>query len=283
MSIAPGIYHDLNETTYHADPALSYTGMKHLLKSPAHYRHFMDAPREEKKVFDAGHIIHALVLGTSLNLAEIPAELLSANGAASTKAARDFIALARLDGAIPVKTSEIEPLREIAEAVLAHREARELFEGGLSEVSLFANDPRTDVPLRGRVDKVAEGFGGRPVLVDLKTTPDADPAEFRRAIANFGYYLQATVYRHLWDTLNPDSKALEFLIVAVSKTKPHLVSIHRMDALYEDLGGQHMRVAIDRFKAGTESGEWPGFPPIIYDQTPPVWLLDDEDEEIQVS
>ena len=36
----------MDEATYHADPvqggSLSYSGMKQLLKSPAHYRHYMD-------------------------------------------------------------------------------------------------------------------------------------------------------------------------------------------------------------------------------------------------
>lgn len=128
----PSLIAGLDEATYHADPvvggSLSYTGMKQLLKSPAHYRHYMDAPREEKAVFDAGHIIHALVLGTDLGVVEIPAHTLASNGAASTTVAKQFIAEARLDGLTPVKASELEPLREIAEAVLADGQARALFE-----------------------------------------------------------------------------------------------------------------------------------------------------------
>ena len=61
----PCAVENLPENIYHADPvqggSVSYTGMKEILKSPAHYRHYMDTPRTEKPAFDYGHIVHALV------------------------------------------------------------------------------------------------------------------------------------------------------------------------------------------------------------------------------
>ena len=283
----PSLVLDMPEDVYHADPveggSLSYTGMKELLKSPAHYRHYVDEPRVEKPAFDAGHIVHALVLGTPLNVTEIPLSVLASNGAASTKAAKEFIAEARLDGLIPVKASEMDPLREIAEAVLAYEPSRALFEqDGPAEVSMFAPDPESGVWIRGRADKLAT-VNDETVLVDLKTTLSADPQEFnRKAIAAFRYYLQATVYTNLWHWLDPDRPRTEMLFVAVSKTAPHLVSVNRVDWVYEDIGETHMRRAIDRYQAGIETGEWPGYAPIIHDATCPSWLMEDDEEEIEI-
>ena len=63
---------------------------------------------------------------------------------------------------------------------------------------MFAPVPVTWVGVRGRADKVSE-WEGETILVDLKTTPDADPREFNRnGIAGFRYYLQAHVYGQLW-------------------------------------------------------------------------------------
>lgn len=285
----PSLVLDMPEDVYHADPveggSLSYSGMKELLKSPAHYRHYIDEPRTEKPAFDAGHIVHALVLGTPLNVVEIPQSILASNGAASTKAAKEFIAEARLDGLIPVKASEMDPLREIAEAVLAYAPSRALLEDpGPAEVSMFAPDPESGVWIRGRADKVATGSDGGPVLVDLKTTLSADPQEFnRKAIAQFRYYLQSTVYTNLWKWLHPNMPAVEMLFVAVAKTAPHLVSVNRVDWVYEDIGETHMRRAIDRYQTGIQTGLWPGYAPIIHDATCPSWLMEDDEEEIEIN
>lgn len=273
----PSIVENLDETEYHADPveggSLSYTGMKQLLKSPAHYRYYMDAPREPKPAFDAGHIIHALVLGTPLNVIELP------YADYRTAAAREERDAAYASGLIPVKPGELDPLKEIAEAVLTDTLARPLFETSLpAELSLFAPHPDFDgVTIRGRVDKIAQ-IGEDPVLVDLKTCQDSAPAEFARDIANFGYYLQAVVYANLWAWTHPGEPQPEMLFVAVAKTKPHLVSVNRIGMQYEDLGAMHFARAVERYAEGKRTGQWPGYAPTVWEQEPPAWLLHLEDD-----
>lgn len=288
---APVAVPNLPETQYHGDPvvggSLSYTGMKELLKSPAHYRYYMDQPREEKKAFDVGTIVHALVLGTPLDVTVIPDEILASNGAASTKAAKAFIAEARADGFIPVKADEMVPLEEIAEAVLAYPTAKALFEyDGPTEYSMFSPDPGSGVWLRGRADKVSE-FQGETVLVDLKTTPSADPKDFSRQVANFRYDLQAWVYGNLYQQTQAEHVEVpEMLFVAVSKTAPHLVSVSRIDWAYEDLAEKAMNTAIHRYQECTDTGEWPGYPDGVHLLEPPAWLIyQDSDplDEVELS
>ncbi|WRS29646.1 PD-(D/E)XK nuclease-like domain-containing protein [Actinomycetaceae bacterium MB13-C1-2] len=283
----PCVIEGMDEAQYHADPvkggSLSYSGMKQLLKSPAHYRHYMDQPRAEKKVFDAGHIIHALVLGTGLDVAVIPEHMLASNGATSTKAAKDFIADARLDGMVPVKESELAPLKAVAEAALTHPAARTLFESDSpAELSMFAPDPETGVWLRGRADKISE-LDGETVIVDLKTTTDADPKEFnRKDVAKFGYYIQAVVYPRLWQLTHEDTPMPGMLFVAVSKTEPYLVSVNSLDWMYDDLGTKAMREAIRRYQDGVLTGDWPGYTEQVTELTPPSYLVYEDDEEIEI-
>ena len=283
----PCAVENLPENIYHGDPvqggSLSYTGMKELLKSPAHYRHYMDSPRVQKPAFDAGHIVHALVLGTPLDVTVIPSEILASNGATSTKAAKQFIEEARLDGLIPVKAGDLEPLERVAEAVLAHPTARALFENdGATELSMFAPDPNTGVWVRGRADKVSQ-WDDATVLVDLKTTPDADPREFnRKGIAGFRYYLQAHVYGQLWKWTHDGQPTPEMLFVAVSKTEPHLVSVSRLDWAYDDLGATAMKEALNRYKTAVDTGEWPGYGDSITLLEPPAWLTYEADEEPEI-
>src|SRR5699024_8191637 len=59
-----GIYDGVPERKYHADPALSQSQAKTLLKAPALYRWELDNPRTDENVaFDIGTAAHAKVLG----------------------------------------------------------------------------------------------------------------------------------------------------------------------------------------------------------------------------
>lgn len=279
---APCTVEDMPEDAYHGDPveggSLSYTGMKELLKSPAHYRHYMDTPRIEKPAFDYGHIVHALVLGTDLQVVELP---FTDYRTKASREARDDVYAA---GNTPLKEGELDPLKEVAEAVLAHPTARALFENdGATELSMFAPDPVTGVWVRGRADKVSE-WEGETILVDLKTTPDADPREFNRgAVAKFRYYLQAAVYGWLYQATNPMPVSVpEMLFVAVSKTEPHLVSVSRLDWAYDDLGATAMKEALNRYKTAVDTGEWPGYGDSITLLEPPAWLTYEADEEPEI-
>ena len=273
---------NLPENIYHADPvqggSVSYTGMKEILKSPAHYRHYMDTPRIEKPDFDYGHIVHALVLGTDLQVVELPFVDYR------TKAAREARDDVYAAGNTPLKEGELDPLKEVAEAVLAHPTARALFETeGPTELSMFAPDPVTGVWVRGRADKVSE-WEGETILVDLKTTPDADPREFNRgAVAKFRYYLQAHVYGQLWKWTHDGQPTPEMLFVAVSKTEPHLVSVNRLDWAYDDLGQTAMRTALNTYKACMNTGEWPGYPTEVSLLEPPTWLIYENDEDMELT
>ncbi len=68
--LPPGVYDDLPAEYYHADPALSASGMKLLLDPgcPALYRYERDHPQPPKATFDFGHAAHRLVLGDGAKL-----------------------------------------------------------------------------------------------------------------------------------------------------------------------------------------------------------------------
>lgn len=261
----------LPEGVYHADPveggSISYTGMKEILKSPAHYRYYVDEPREEKPAFDYGQIVHALVLGTELEVVELP---FSDYRTKAAREARDDVYAA---GLTPVKEGELEPMQAVAEAVLAHKTARALFEAeGPTEFSMFAPDPDTGVWVRGRADKVSQ-WDNQTVLVDLKTTAEAGPDEFnRKGIAGLGYYLQAHVYSWLYEQTRADAPRPEMLFVAVSKNRPHLVSVNRLHLAYDDLGRMAMRRALDIYRACTVFDSWPGYGDNVHELQPPMWL-----------
>lgn len=241
------------EEEYHAHPALSASGMKDILRSPKYFRLQRTAPRS-KKEFDEGHAIHAKVLGVGAPIKEIPDRLLSGeNRAIQSNAAKVFKAETEAAGFTVLKPAQYAKITRAAEAVLAHPKAKRLLEAApYREVSLFATDPDTDVPLRARVDALGD------LLLDVKSAADVRPRAIERAVVDFGYYVSAAVYRRLLTQILGDDPGPMHLIF-IEKEAPFEVAVRVLDEPeWHALGLKKMHEAIDLFASCSEFGIWPG-------------------------
>lgn len=263
-----GIYPDIPELDYHScafGPAdsLSSTEAKRLLDCPALYRWSKDHPSAPNTAFDFGHVVHALVLGAGLNLYVHEHESLR------TKAAREDVEAHRALGEVPIALADFQRAQNAADAVINHRVAGQLFETGTPEQSIYTQDGKTGVWLRGRIDWETNG-----TLVDVKTTRDANPSVWRRQAANLDYPLQAAWYRAMWEQVT--GNAPRFLHVLVGVEEPHLVSVVEMDAEFLQAGHHHMRQAIDMFDTCRTFNTWPGYGDRVHMLTAPLWYLNTE-------
>ncbi len=282
----PGVIPDMPEDVYHADPveggSLSHTGAVWMLDTPARFRHNIEH-RVDKKAFDVGHAVHGLVLGTGSPVVEIPEHLLATNGAASTAAAKAFIAKARLDGQVPLKADELAPIRAMAEAVLSHRIARSVFEReGVAEASAFAQDPVTGVWLRVRPDFLENQRGGRTLLADLKTARSASPRAFGRSAGDFGYHQQDDMYSTVVRLARGDHDTA-FVFVVVEVDPPHLVNVMELDAAAKRIGAERNRRAIDLFARCKATGEWPGYREEVALVALPKWAEYEHEDLMEMS
>lgn len=268
MTEYQGLVHGLDEQIYHRQPGLSSTGAKKILQSPAHYRHYVEHPEEPKAGFDLGSSVHTKVLGVGADIAIYPdgtgperfeyegAEtdnVLASNGAVSTKAAKAFEAEARSNGLIPVKRVTARVVNLMAESVLSNPTARALFEGGAAEVSMFANDPSTGVPMRGRLDYLSK------TIADLKTTAgDASESGFARQAFSLGYEVQFGWYSHMYELITGERPP--WLFVVVEASAPYLANIHVLSDDGQRIGARKARAARELYARCVESGSWPGYP-----------------------
>jgi hypothetical protein len=259
MTYEPGIHYDIPELEYHALPGLSSTGVKAMLDSPARYQ-YSRTHRVEKTAFDLGHAVHGLVLGTGLDLVRIDAEEWRTN------AVKEQVAKVRAAGGVPLKPSQYDTAKAMADKVREHPDAGRLFTGGHAEVSILWYDLDTGVHCRGRLDYLHEQAG---VVVDLKTARSANPAEFARTAANLGYDVQAAHY--LDGLAQAGGVAFRFLHVLVETEAPHLVSVVELDVDYLAIGRDRTRAAIDLYARCIDRDEWPGYPTGITRLAPPRW------------
>lgn len=266
----PGLYPDIPEDAYHADPvpggSLSVTSSKLLLppSCPARYAYARDHGGRHIKAMDAGTRAHALVLGKGsehMELLDYPDY--------RTKKAQDDKKAAIAAGKIPTLPHELDEARAIADAVRADELAGALFAEGDAEQSLFWRDPQWDIWLRARMDWLT-WFDGWPCIVDLKTTSDASPDEFAYSVGKYRYYMQDPHYRDgLGAVLGCDPDDIEFLFAAVETEPPHFVMVHRLDPGDAELGRACNQIAREIYRDCSESGLWPKWSASVNDLSLP--------------
>lgn len=267
----------MSEADYFAHRALSSTGARKILDSPAKFHYDQTHEQATKAAFDLGHAVHERVLGVGAETVVIPADKLAKDGAASTTAAKEFVAEAREAGQTPVKQDVYDEMAAMTEAVLAHPMARILLEQtGNSEASVFATDPDTDVELRARFDRLPAG-GSTPIAVDLKTARSASPRGFAKAAAEHGYHVQRGHYMDTY-ALTDAPELAGFVFVVVESEAPYLVGVYRLNTEFEQIGVQRAREARRIYADCLTTDTWPGYSTDIVALMAPFWAISEAAE-----
>lgn len=267
---------DMPDAEYHQHPALSQSGAKLLLppSCPALFKYYRDNGRPEKRAYDFGHLAHKMVLGVGAELAVIDAPDYR------TKAAQMERDEARAAGLIPVLRHEHDVAVQMARVLGEHPVASRLLAPGTgqAEVSLFYTDPDTGIDLRGRLDWLPFVRPGRRMIIpDYKTAVSANPADFAKNAANYGYHMQDSWYSDAAKAKGLDDNP-SFVFIVQEKNPPYLVSVIELDEPSKQLGRAQNRRAIQLFKECTETGHWPGYSDDVELVGLPVWYQRAQEE-----
>lgn len=260
----PGLYPDVPEDVYHADPvahewgSLSSSGAKLLVPPSCPY--LFDYARKHgkrTKSMDIGTRVHALVLGKGEEyLTELPFDEYRTDEA---KAARDK---AVTDGKIPTKPREMAEARAIADAVIADPEARRLLDAVTdTELSGFWYEPEYGIWCRMRLDVL--GWTDRPEIGDVKTTADASPEKFAKSLAEYRYDIQwrhycrglAAILSAYPGELTADDIGWSWIVVQT--TGPHVVMVYEPSAEDTERADESLRIAYGHFAACSRAAVWP--------------------------
>jgi hypothetical protein len=267
---APGVYPEITETQYHADPvhrgSLSSTGARILVnRTPAHFDHFRRSPEPIKREFDVGSAAHSLVLGTGPELDVIAGDGKGGPDAWTTNAVKNKVAAARKAGKLPIRPGDHERVQEMAAVLRAHPLAGRLLDParGRSEVTIVWQDPITGVWCRALID-----FLWHPVdaeytfyLPDYKTTDDASPAAIGRAMARWDYHVQGEFYADGVRALGiaAPGQVVRPCLIAQEKEPPYLVSVNLPDRDARMIAQRKIREARELYAECSAVGEWPGY------------------------
>lgn len=281
INTAPGVYPDVPEDAYHADPhSLSFSSAKLLLppSCPAKFKWVRDHPKKTKREYDIGHVAHRLILGKGCEFVVLDPEVCGLTKAGKVSAAprntdmwKEAEQEARDAGLVPIHVDDLAKAEAMAEAVRNDEHAGPLFADGTAEQSMYAEDPQTGVMLRGRTD----WFEPNGDIDDVKTTAlSANPEELRRQFYKLSYYMQAAWYMDLAITLGL-SEDPQFRFVVVEKEPPHLVSVLRYKPEAIEEGRRQNRRAIDLYAQCLDSEQWPSYTNGVTDIDLPRWAYRD--------
>ena len=269
----PCLVPDLDEDAYHAHDALGSTDLKHLNRSPAHWRAYRAHPPVSTRL-DEGSAVHALLLGgpeiriveytpAAKRKGETPAPVHAQDWKSpNARAAADEL---RAQGIIPMTVPAYDRAQRTAEAVLAHPDAAELLDlpPAGREVSVFWENP---TPLLGAADgsdPVAckarlDGHHPGRAAVDVKTTDDVRLDALARVTARLLYDVQAVHYLTGLIEAGAESDWLPWVHIWVEREAPHAVTVTRLSVDALERGADLADRAVDTYARARRDDHWPG-------------------------
>lgn len=226
--------------------ALSYSSMKHILKTPAHFAEYWTAPRPPQT--------QALIFGSLIDCMTFTPEEFDVRFVISQgfdrrtkegKAAYELF-MATCNGRMIVDAEDIELAKKLASRVKEHPLSKPLYDSCTNvQLELKWSDKSTALPMRGYLDAVTE-IEEQTIIWDLKSSEDASHEQFERDCVKYGYPLQAYAYCNAY--IKNRGVFPEFRFVVVEKSTPYAVNVFRPDNKFMELGKAMYRRALDRIK-----------------------------------
>lgn len=268
----PGIYSGVPFSEYEQWEAVNNSTLWTLkTQSPLHAKTFMENPPEPTEAFIIGQAFHTLVLEprkfNKFYLITPVCDRRTKEGKAIYEAFQD-----NLDGQEILTKEQFDMIDVMADSIkkqIIHR----LIEQGEAEVCIVWIDKKTGLVCKARIDYVHREMDAEynSVLIDLKSTRDASPNDFSKAIYNYGYYQQCAFYSDGWNVLTGDPTAFVFL--PVEKKEPFAVAAYEMHEQVIFAGRQSYRQALDTFAECKKKDEWPGYAKEVVMLSLPQWAL----------
>lgn len=257
---------NLPHDEYLALNALSASGAKDILRSPAFYRWRKDHPSDPTTSMINGTALHMAVLEPKRFERTVFVDPGFDRRTKSGKADAEQWASNLPSDALILQAPQTELVRGMRSAIGQHPYAARLLEDIQPELSILWNSG--GVPCKARLDALGIGHN---VLIDIKTSSDASWDSFARSAANFGYHIQAAHYIDGAEAAGYGRRPM--LFVVVENTPPHQVAVYVLDDEAIRAGAAKMDRARELYRACSAKNQWDGYPEEIQILSLPEWAL----------
>lgn len=250
---------------YAAIEAVNWSTLKEMRRSPRHYLHRLNAPKEDTKAMAMGRATHCAVFEPD----RFPLDYAVFTG--PRRAGKEWDECCKANkGKTILRADEYETCLAMRDAVRSHPIAGPaLTPPGEAEKVITWTDEATGLPCKARLDWWRPGL-----LCDLKTSAEIEARRFAATVERMGYHGQAAFYRA--GLLANGLDAPPFRIVAVESSAPHDVAVYLLDDDAHWRGEQLVAELLAKVASGRFSNLYPGRYPEEVPLSLPAWAFEEE-------
>ncbi len=259
---------------YDTVQALNISRLKAIKRSPLHYHHALENPRQSARM-TLGTAAHVAVLEPERFVQEFAIwNRKTASGRAATRNGGAWEGF-QLENARKTILTEDEALvaNAIAKSVRFDVQANPYLAVGDPEVSLYWRGPGGRF-FKSRVDWLTN-IDGAPVLVGLKTARDCRHYCFGAQSAKLGYHLQWAFYCDAYKAIT--GKTPRMVEIVVESEAPHAVAVYNIPRDILDQGREEYLQLLIQLEECELTDNWPGPVPVEEDLTLPSWCYQSDD------
>lgn len=251
--------------------AINWSTLKHMAKSPKHYRHACDNPSADTAGRLKGRGTHTAVLEPDRFLVDY------ALFKGKTRRGKDWDAFAAIHAEDSIlKLDEYNHCLAVAKSVRDDENAAPIIAAAKREQTIEWVDEETLLPCKARLDLLTDD-----AIVDLKGVPSTDPRKLAFEVAKMAYHCQLAFYREGMRVLtgrNPNAK-----LICVEHAAPYDVAVVEVDEDGLYAGWEFVRKLLHRVAECRATKRWPGRSEEVYTLDLPAWLWPDDEQVLSAT
>ncbi len=255
----------MTETEYRRQEGISRTELWRLRESPEKFKYYQENPEPATPALIFGAAVHKLLLEPFSFEEEFAVAPTVDRRTKDGKAAYNAFCESLGDRAV-ITPEEYQKAVEMHTKAMSSPFVGKLLNGD-HEKPFFWVDDLTGEGCKIRVDCIAT-VGGKPVIVDYKTTADASTDGFMRSAINYGYTFQSGMYlegvcqnlyhKSILNVLGTGEAPL-FVFIVQEKNPPYSINICQADDLFVKYGYDIFRELLGLYKDCKESNNFFGY------------------------
>ena len=269
------IIEDSNEKYHSKGDFIGASGLKHLKKSPAHYKESLTEKKEKTEALIFGSAYHTYCLERDKFDREYYIydekdilEVLISEGSKKPRATNNYKEwfdneINQAAGRDMLDIIAMEKIKFMASKMKNHRYCNSLLNGGISEMSVYVEITIFDgrkIKIKIRPDKFKKE---KRLVIDLKSIAqgmsDASINGFPKQCANMDYHIQAALYSDIMEAIEGKEMLHTFIFIVQEKSAPYAFNLFEASAQFISQGRYEYEQLLLLYIQCQENNSWPGY------------------------